>query len=170
MGARFPAMRVEISTRERLNEARVHVGPSEIQRLEEVELMLREMGDEIGGCVIREPRLPSFLRRSAPGSRGGADAFTIPEGRANTAKPVDAPCRRPRAGMLLTDRAPTPPVVKSGDGPSNGAVRDAGAVGRRRPQDTVDRHRQDVMHQSPVFLSNSSSNKPINASSFSLQR
>ena len=71
MGACFPAMRAEDSTRERLVEARVRGCPSEIQRLEEEERMLREMVDEIGGCVISERFYPAGLlpapRRSQRG-------------------------------------------------------------------------------------------------------
>ena len=67
-GAAFPAMRAERTTRERLKEARVRGCPSEIQRLEEEERMLKEMGDEIGGCVVCERFRPAgFL---AP-PRGG---------------------------------------------------------------------------------------------------
>ena len=58
-GAAFPAMRAERATRERLKEARVRGYPSEIQRLEEEERMLKEMGAEIGGCVVSERFRPA---------------------------------------------------------------------------------------------------------------
>jgi len=61
MGACFPAMRAEDATRERLKEARVRGSPSEIQRLEEEERMLKERGDEIGGCVISHRFYPAGL-------------------------------------------------------------------------------------------------------------
>ena len=60
-GARLPAMRAMSATRERLKEARVHGSPSEIQRLEEEERMLREMGIEIGDWILPEPRLAGLL-------------------------------------------------------------------------------------------------------------
>ncbi len=72
MGACFPAMRAENVTSERLKEARIHGCRSEVQRLEEEERMLREMGDEIGGCVILEPRPAGFLAppKTSPSQSG----------------------------------------------------------------------------------------------------
>ncbi len=66
MGACFPAMEAEDATCERLAEARVRGCPLELQRLEDEECMLREMADEIGGCVIPERFCPAGL---LPGPR-----------------------------------------------------------------------------------------------------
>lgn len=62
MGACFPAMQAEDATRARLSEARGRGCPSEIQRLEEEERMLREIADEIGCCIFfSRPRPSGFL-------------------------------------------------------------------------------------------------------------